>query len=614
MDGSGNEENESTKKWWEYDTGLDTEDTKRVAVSIFDELDRIDRENMHRHTINLQSFMLYMSCDLINRNPYNLNFRPSQEPIAINIVQQTIDALRAKITHNKIKPTYLTDNADWEKQEKAKKLDAFILGQFYRSDVYKESSVSFLNGCIYGTGAMKIYPDFEKMNVCVEDINPMELRVCEKEAYYGRPLSWYHVRQIDKAILLEQFPEYEMAIRKATVHRGNFWISDVTESNNVTVIESWRVAIGKKVGRHAIAIEGCTLEFNEWKERKPPFVFFKYQEVGFNFYGRGIAELLSPVQLMINHVVDRIQRSINLVASPKVLYEYGSKIIKSHFNNEVGAMVGYKGTPPQFVMPQAVGQELFTWLEWLISRGFQEIGLSEMSSGSQAPQNLSSGEALRTYNDIETVRFATIANKWEKFHLEIAEACIDCIKALSKSKKDYSVLAKMNDGVLDIKWNEVDLQKEAYIIQSYPTSLLPKEPSGRLATVIDLMNSGLIQPDVAINLLDFPDIEGEMRYMSSARNDIKMVIQGFLKGQYEPPSPLQDLQNGIKLMQTAYLYFKGKKLTDDKLNLFTQWIDQALTLMTPQEMLPAMTDGMEGQDPMSGGQNMAIGQDQSMGF
>lgn len=571
---------EKIEKWYNIKE-TDPSALEDIGRLVFEEASRITYDHSYRHVQNLQNFKLYMSCDYQSTNPFNVQFKAGANRIKINIVQQIVDTLRAKICQNKVKPTFLTDGANWEAQERAKKLDAFMLGQFYRSKVYETTSLSFLNGAIFGTGVVKIYPDFEKMDVCVKDVNPMEILVDENEAYYGNPLTLYQVSMVDKSYLREEYPKAMAYIDRADIFRGNDWVDYSKTGDNCTVIEAWRLGVGSKEGKRVLAINGYALEVDDYKKKSFPFRRWKYQDVGFSFFGRGVAELLTPIQLEINKVFDRIQKCVHLMAVPHVLYEYGSEIIKSNFNNNVGNLIGYKGTAPQWVSPDPISAQLFQWLEWLINRGFQEIGISELTSNSKMPDQLQSGEAIRNYNDIETIRFATISEKWQQFHLDISEAVTECAKELSSHKKDYSVLAKMNDGALDIKWKDVSLDEQSYIMQCYPSNLLPKEPAGRLATVLDLMNGGLVTPAQGSQLLDFPDIEGVMRFQNSAANDIMRVIQGFLEGKYEAPNPIQDLQNGVPTMQSAYLYFKGKKLPDDKLDMFSRWIDQALFMVTP---------------------------------
>jgi hypothetical protein len=569
-------------KWYTIEE-KDASAMEDIGRLVFEEASRITYDFSYRHVQNLQNMKLYMSCDFQSTNPFNVQVRAGQNKIKVNVIQQIIDTLRAKITQNKIKPTFLTDGANWEAQERAKKLDAFCLGQFYRSKVYEQTSLSFLNGCIYGTGIVKIYPDFEKMDVCVKDINPMEILVDENEAYYGNPLTIYQVSMVDKSYLKEEYPKAMAYIERADIFRGNDWVDYTKTGDNCTVIESWRLGVGKTVGKRALSINGYCLEIEDFKAKNFPFRTWKYQDVGFSMFGRGVAELLTQLQLEVNKVFDTIQRSVHLVAVPHVLYEYGSEVIKSHINNNIGGLIGYKGTKPEWINPSPFSQELFMWLDYIINRMFQEIGVSELTSQSKAPQNLTSGEALRNYNDIETVRFATIAEKWQQFHLDIAEGVIEAAKELAKHDKGYSVLAKMNDGALDIKWKDVYLDEQSYIMQCYPSNLLPKEPAGRLATIIDMMNGGLLSPQQASQLLDFPDIEGVLRFQNSSVNDILRVIQGFLDGKYEAPNPIQDLNNGVSIMQSAYLYFKGKNLPEDKLDMFSRWIDQALFMMTPSE-------------------------------
>ena len=65
------------------------------------------------------------------------------------------------------------------------------------------------------------------------------------------------------------------------------------------------------------------------------------------------------------------------------------------------------------------------------------------------------------------------------------------------------------------------------------------------------------------------------------------------KGEYQTPEPYQDLNNGIKMMQQAYLLYRTQNAPEERLDLFRRWIEDAQELMTmaatpEQAALPEM--------------------------
>jgi hypothetical protein len=115
----------------------------------------------------------------------------------------------------------------------------------------------------------------------------------------------------------------------------------------------------------------------------------------------------------------------------------------------------------------------------------------------------------------------------------------------------------------------------------------------------------MVTPEEGLKLLDFPDVKSITGLKYSALDDIMATIASFLEhGEYIPPEPYQDLVNGVKWMQSAYLKYKHKKIPEEKLDMFLQWINDASDLLNPPE--PTMTaadasvDQVEEEMPIDG--------------
>jgi len=290
-----------------------------------------------------------------------------------------------------------------------------------------------------------------------------------------------------------------------------------------------------------------------------------------------------------------------------VLYDYSSKIVKSHMNNDVGAMIGYLGTPPQFINPSAVSPELFKHLADMIQLAYNEVGVSTLSATSQKPAGLNSGKALREYNDLETERFASLAKGWEQLHMDIAELILEECEDMERQGIKMEFLAGNTKGCEPISFKDVKLDK--YIIQVYPTSMLPKTPAGRLEYVQEMLGAGLVTPEEGLSLLEFPDVDKVTRFKNSKFNDILATIDYMLdKDEYLPPEPFQDLVNGITYMQSAYLYYKGEGCPQEKLDLLLRWIQDAMSLLNPEPMDVEPPVAVE--DPTMMGEQMEGGMDE----
>lgn len=552
---------------------------KRLKGLVLDQSNR--NMKLERH------FFMYGHSSLQGQDASPFEF--SRDRVRINLVQSCVDTLLNKITKNNPRVTFLTEDGDWDVQQKAKKREKFVYGQFYKSEVYKKTPVAALNALVYGDGYVKVHAQGKDLKV--DPILTPSVLVDEKECLYnGTPRTWYEVRLMDKDTLIDLYPEKEEKIREMQTVPMPFYMSGVVQRNMVEVVEYWRLPITEDgVGHHAILVGDEFLLDEDHAVRRPPFRRLAFVRNLVGYYSKGVAEVVTSYQLEANRTIKRISDALRLVASPKVLYEYQSKIVQAHFNNDVGAMIGYMGTPPQFIMPQAVGPELFTHLQWCISSAYQDVGISQLSATAQKPAGLNSGKALREYNDIETERFAGFARAWEQFHLDIADDCMEVAKEITKEHGNYALLSPDPKGCEIINFRDINLSKDKYLMQTYPTSQMPKDPWGRLEYVQELTMAQMLTPEEGMSLLDFPDTEKITSLKTSELEDILATVDFMLtKDKYLPPEPFQNLDMGIQLMKKAYLKYKNKGCPDDKLDLLFRWVNDALAMLTPPED-PAMT-------------------------
>jgi hypothetical protein len=541
----------------------------------------------------LRHFYMYGHSSLIG--DYQNMFQFSGDRIRFNLVQSCCDTLVNKIAKNAPRPTFLTEDGDWDKQQAAKKREKFVFGQFYKSEVYKKTPKALLQALVYGDGLVKVYSDDTSKQIMVEPVITPTVFVDERKALNGETREWFQVSYVDEDTLKELYPNHAKAIKEAPSEPMPFYLSGTVIGNLKMVIEYWKVPLRMKgdqkdKGEHKIIVGSTQLLSEKWDRPTQPFAKISFIPNLIGFWSKGVAETITPHQLEVNRTLKRISDALRLVASPKVLYEYTSKIVQSHFNNDVGSMIGYTGTRPDFIMPQAVGVELFNHLQYIYQQAYAEIGLSELTAQSKKPDGLDSGKALREYNDIETERFAALGKAWEQFHLDLAEMVLYEAKYLSDKFGKYTVLSPDPKGCEIIDFKDIDMDQDAYVMQCFPTSMLPKTPAGRLAYVQEMMGANLLSPEEGLSLLDFPDTEKITSLKTSELEDILATVDYMLtKDKYLAPEPYQNLNLGVSLMKKSFLKYKNKGCPDDKLDLLVRWINDALQLLAPPQQEPPMT-------------------------
>lgn len=567
--------------WWK-------QDENELHKTVFDYVNRIENSQSYKSLENLRYLRLYQNYEVsgLNVSDYaktETDFnRGTKNRVTLNVIHSMCDTVTSKITKNKPKPTFLTDGGDFTLQNKAKKLQKFVEGQFSSQRIYEKASRAFLDSCIFGTGVLKFFIDRESKEIKCERVFVDEIIVDDAEAIYGEPRQIHQRKYIHKDVLKDMFPEHKGAIENSMTS-GDEFNSGSSEHDMVKVIESWHLPSGPnaKDGKHAISIAGATLFEDIWDKPDFPFLFLKWTQRPLGFYGQGLAEQLQGIQLEINKILRTIQISMHLTSIPKVFLETSSKVVSAHINNEIGGIIKYAGTPPRYESVEAIGPALFSHLDRLYNRAFEIAGVSQLSAQSQKPSGLDSGAALREFNDIETERFMAIGQRYEQFFVDAARMTIRLAKELAEDVGDLSVNVKGGKFLETIKWKDVDMAEDKYLLDIFPTSSLPSTPSGRLQTIQEMLQAGLISREDGIKLLDFPDLQSVMNLQNAAIENIDKNIENMIdNGRYEPPEPYQNLGLLVKKTQEAYLFYKNQNAPEDRLELLRRYMDDANQLIT----------------------------------
>ena len=558
-----------------------------ISASVFALLKRFDNEQSYVEDKNYRNMRLYGNLEAYAIRGYSaMRAEPTfatQQRVTLNVIQSMVDTVVSKITKNRPKPTFLTEGGDFSLQRKAEKLTQFIEGQFECTGYYAKSTQAFKDSCINGTGAIKFYK--QDGQVKAERVFINELVVDDSEALYGAPRSLHQKKFIHIDVLLATFPDHKMAIEMlGTANSVSSYNSNTYDrrSNMILVAESWHLPSSEKAkdGKHAISIDGCTLFCEPYTKQYFPFVFHRWCEPQYGFWGMGLSEQLTGLQLEINKILRTIQVSMHLVSIPKIFVDSASNIVSAHLNNKIGGIVKYVGTLPTMQALGSIPPELFAHLDRLYTRAYEIAGISQLSATAQKPAGLDSGKALREYNDIESERFMEVAKRYEQTFIDAAVIMIDLVKELAEDDAEYAVKAKGNGFLKTIKWQDVDLEADKYIMQVFPTSSLSSTPAGRLQDIQDLLAAGFINKEDGMKLLDFPDLKQYYNFNNAGVEDIERAIENIIEdSRYETPEPYQNLQMGITKMQQAYLYYRSQNAPESKLELFRRWIEDAATLL-----------------------------------
>ena len=581
------DENKS-KYWWNAQGD-------ELAAYIFSLVQTINNAQYRFWSVNFIYAQLYENIDsLVNvtSSPlFNQYFDISpvnqvyNSKLTYNVVKSCVDAATAKIAKNKPRVKFVTNGGDQKLQKKAKQLTQYMDGIFDQTSIYKHGVSAFRDACIFGTGCLKIFTDPVTNKIKVDRVLvPVEIIVDSADSRYGTPRQIHQRKVVSKEVLKTNYPKIVDKLEQVEVLPN---VLSVTP-DQVVVIESWHLPSSPESsdGKHCICVNNVTLFEEEYKKDYFPFVFFKWSPRVQGFFGYGLTEELSFIQLAINKTHKMIQAAQEINCVPRWFVEAGSLTAKHAFYDagiveyKVGAALPVGNNSP------AMSADIYAYLETLFNKAYQISGISQLSAASAKPPGVNSGVALREYQDINTERFAIQGEQYENLFVEAAKIIVDLSRDLYKTKVNVSVKTKSNNRkfIESIDWKTCNLEDDQFNMECFPVSKLPTTPEGRLAFITELAQAGYIQQSQVIELMDMPDIDNYFSLTNSSFDATLKDIDAMIEdGEAQTPDPHMDLNMAKTVTQAYYLKSKVDGVEEDRLDLLRNYISLCVTALNPPQ-------------------------------
>lgn len=560
-------------QWW---TLKDDEDLANSVVNTVRFIQQHQSSRMEQLTVSTRLYGNTSAYNLIGTaftRASSVNSNPMSQRMSFNICASVIDTLTSMIANNKVIPTFTTEGGVWGMQKKAEKLSKFTEGIFYQHKIHDKGVAAFRDACVWGDGFLHIFEDED--DVCVERVLPHELFVDNIEALATSPTQLHRVRYCDRDTAIARFPESKEYLLTANPTAPQDIGGSGTAAQLITITESWHLRSGKKAkdGLHVICCGDHVLFKEEYTKSYFPFAQISYSKRLLGWFGQGICERLQNIQGEINRNMMLVQRSMWMGGSFKVLIENGSKVVSQHLNNDVGAIIHYTGTPPQYIAPPLIQPEIITYIDNLIDKGYRQEGISQMSAAGTRPPVELSGRALREMNDNEDDRFMAISQDVEDFYLEVARQAIEVAKDIYGRRKSFKVIFPSTRFMETVDWADIKLKDDEYVLKAFPTSSLPDDPSGKLQTIQEYMQAGLISPRAGRRLMAMPDVEMADNLANASEDLLHKIIEDMLDaGKFKAPEPYYDLQLAKELCLEYYNFAELNNCPDNRLKLLRKFM------------------------------------------
>lgn len=524
---------------------------------------------------------------------------PDDRP-TFNLIQSATDTLVSRLSQNEPQPKFLTDGADYKQRHLAQELNKFILGEFYQVKAYQKATKVLRDGMVMGTGALKVY-EGDDGKVAVDRVLITDLFVDDNDSLNGDPQQMIQLKLVDRDKLMAKYlsrSDRKVIEDAPQAYPDNAPDTGRTTADQIMAIEAWKLpsgpdpeAPGYIPGRHVIGTAAGKLLDEPWDKPKFPFVFFNYSDPFLGYWAQGLATQLFGTQLALNRILYTITKAITLVGVPRVLQESSSKVVSSHHNNEVGVIVKYTGKQPEYVVAPCNAPELYRERDKMIEYGYRQCGVSDMQATGEKPKGLDSGEAVRSYDDINSDRFSSLSKKYDNVFVDLAYMITDVAMDIAKRDGKYQTVYPNKDGTKEIDLPKMSFLKDPFIIQCFTESSLPRTPAGRIATVTEQVQAGMLTIKEGRRLMRFPDLEANEKLDNASEERIFQVLDKIVEdGKYTMPDGYMDLNLASELTVkyiNLYLAAKLEEEKADKLRLFFKQVQALKASGAPPAVQPA---------------------------
>ena len=172
--------------------------------------------------------------------------------------------------------------------------------------------------------------------------------------------------------------------------------------------------------------------------------------------------------------------------------------------------------------------------------------------------------------------------------MDIFRAFIDICRELYEDQPDKRIAAPGTELLDSIRWKDVDLEEDAYVVELHPTSLLPTTPQGRIDRVKELVSEGVWSPKRGEAALDDLDVEANMNAERGAEKEAMKICEDMLQdGKYRTPDPACDLATFLRVGTQYRQAGEIGNVPEKHLDQIYKWLDDVAALQAQIKPAPA---------------------------
>lgn len=562
--------------WYELESG----DTLRDRL--VSEIHSIEQDHVTELDMAFRHLVLYdpmMTVGTLGQGVYSLSDRLPKNRPTWNITQAIVNTIVSHIASREFSITCLADGGTYKTRQSAENLSYFLNGFRMREFVHAETRKAFRDACWYGTGYIRI--GIEGNDVVARRIWPTDVRVGRMDGRDGHPRDLHITETMERKDAIARYPEHRDIIEDAGLIETRNLLRTAAR-DPVTLCWSWHRGEG---GRYLFWCDAGFMEDEDFTDKDFPVIPIKWLERARGYEGQGIPEIVASAQREMNQLLQKIYRHLKL-ASSHVFVRRGSQINPRQLNNKEFGLIEYVGQPPVMQTVQAIAPEYYQQAETLYRRGFELCGLSELVAFSQKPPGIEAAKALRELKDTQSQRFQEIGQQWQEFHTKIAQAAIREFGRLAEQGETPSMESRTKYGdIRKIDWKQAVLDENNFKIETHVSGFTKETVAGRTQEAMELVQLDPRFNQVALDLVQHPDIKGYVDRFSAPRRLVDKIINDILLDKAAPePDDWMDLEYAIGAFQLAINEAMVNDEDDSKIDALIRWRQNAQEFVARNSM------------------------------
>lgn len=484
----------------------------------------------------------------------------------------------------------LTEGGNTEAQERAEYLTSWLGGRRIVQGTDKLAKFAMLDSGIFGTGAVHTYVDDDE-GICQETVWIGDLGVEHTEQQNRVFHTLYRLFVIDREAAKARWPKHAAALDRAELGLDSKDASVPKDEGTdmITLVQAWRVEVGRCPGRVAIVSSTCTLLNEEYDAHVFPIDFIHFNRVPSATFGMGLVESCLQGQESLDRLNDKIAVIVEKW-SPKWMIPRSSGVNAEKITDTPYEEIDYDGPqPPTLEVPPMLPPDLDRERAGKVESMFQLHGVFQFSAQGQIPAGIASGsgEAIRRYNETEQAFWYPQSSGFEEFCVALDLATIRCAEEILASgdttrKEKLEALgvdSKAGPGALRrLGYEQARFDKSAMVLKALPVAKLSQTASGRIQDVKDLMDLGIVQDlDERRELVGLPDVKRYDDLEGAARRIVNLQVIGALRGNRQTLDPsVISLDYAARHTQQA-LTLALLQETDGDIEMLRDYRDQVMS-------------------------------------